>query len=181
MSQKTFPAVNVDLQQLATELKAWFIANGFEVQSADNQGIHLLQARKTSGLRTLLGTNQAFNVKIEGSSGDYTVDIGTGKWMENLTGAGLTGLFTGGITWLTAAGGAAWVKKLEGDLWNWFDMRNVQNRAAPTAAPAPPAAAPAATAPSIPDQLKKLAELRDMGILSNDEFDAKKKELLSRM
>jgi hypothetical protein len=179
MSQKTFPAVNVDLQQLATELKAWFVANGFEVQVADNQGIHLLQARKTSGLRTLLGTNQAFNVKIEGTTGEYTVDIGTGKWMENLTGAGLTGLFTGGITWLTAAGGAAWVKKLEGDLWSWFDMRNVQNRAAPAPATAP-APTPAA-AVSIPDQLKKIAELRDMGILSNDEFEAKKKELLSRM
>ncbi len=180
MSQKTFPAINVDLQQLATELKAWFVGNGFEVQVADNGGVHLLQARKTSGLRTLLGTNQAFNVKIEGTGGEYMVDIGTGKWMENMTGAGLTGLFTGGITWLTAAGGAAWVKKLEGDLWNWFEMRNVQNRAA---TPVAPAAAPAPAAPpaNIPEQLKKIAELRDMGILSTEEFEAKKKELLSRM
>src|SRR5260370_24011776 len=109
MSEKTFPAVNLDLKQLAADLKAWFVANGFEVQSADNPDVHLIQARKTSGLRTLLGTNQAFNVKIEGTAGEYTVDIGTGKWVENLTGAGLTGLFTGGITWLTAAGGAALV------------------------------------------------------------------------
>jgi len=174
MSEKTFPAVNLDLKQLAADLKAWFVANGFEVQSADNQDVHLIQARKTSGLRTLLGTNQAFNVKIEGAAGEYTVDIGTGKWVENLTGAGLTGLFTGGITWLTAAGGAAWIKKLENDLWCWFDMRNVQNRA--PAAPAPPAGAP-----SITEQIKKIAELRDMGILSTEEFEAKKKELLSRM
>src|SRR5579862_8953482 len=185
MSQKSFPAVSLDLNQLAAELKAWFVANGFEVQAADNQGIHLVQARKTSGLRTLLGTNQAFNVKIEGSASEYKVEIGTGKWMENLTGAGLTGLFTGGFTWLTAAGGAAWVKKLEGDLWNWFEMRNVQNRA--TAAPpapapaAPPAPAPAASAVPITEQIKKIAELRDMGILSPEEFEAKKKELLSRM
>jgi hypothetical protein len=33
----------------------------------------------------------------------------------------------------------------------------------------------------IPDQLKKLAELRDAGVLTNEEFDAKKAELLSRM
>jgi Short C-terminal domain len=179
MSQKTFPAVNLDLKQLAVDLKAWFVANGFEVQSADNDNVHLIQARKTSGIRTLLGTNQAFNVKIEGAGGEYKVDIGTGKWMENLTGAGLTGLFTGGITWLTGAAGAAWVKKLEGDLWNWFDMRNVQNRAAPT--PVAPAGVPAPGAPSIPEQIKKIAELRDMGILSNEEFEAKKKELLGRM
>jgi hypothetical protein len=34
---------------------------------------------------------------------------------------------------------------------------------------------------SIPEQIKKIAELRDMGILSPEEFEAKKKELLSRM
>src|ERR1700691_1567902 len=112
MSQKTFPAVNADLTQLAAELKAGFVASGFEVQAADRQGVHLVQARKASGLRTLLGTNQAFNVKIETAGNEYKVEIGTGKWMENMTGAGLTGLFTGGITWLTAAGGAAWIKKL---------------------------------------------------------------------
>jgi len=34
---------------------------------------------------------------------------------------------------------------------------------------------------SIPDQIKKLAELRELGILSNDEFQTKKKQLLERM
>lgn len=34
---------------------------------------------------------------------------------------------------------------------------------------------------SIPDQIRKLAELRDQGILTADEFEAKKKDLLSRM
>lgn len=34
---------------------------------------------------------------------------------------------------------------------------------------------------SIPEQLKKLAELRDVGILTNDEFQLKKKQLLDKM
>ena len=34
---------------------------------------------------------------------------------------------------------------------------------------------------SIPDQIKKLAELRDAGILSSEEFESKKKELLARL
>ncbi len=33
----------------------------------------------------------------------------------------------------------------------------------------------------IPDQIRKLAELRDSGVLTEAEFDAKKAELLSRM
>ena len=34
---------------------------------------------------------------------------------------------------------------------------------------------------SIPDQIKKLADLRDSGILSTEEFENKKKELLARL
>ena len=36
-------------------------------------------------------------------------------------------------------------------------------------------------APDIADQIRKLADLRDAGIVSSDEFEAKKTDLLSRM
>ena len=35
--------------------------------------------------------------------------------------------------------------------------------------------------PDIPDQIRKLAELRDAGILTEEEFEAKKQSLLERM
>lgn len=63
--------------------------------------------------------------------------------------------------------------------------------AAAPVAPAPAAAPPVAEAPAAPaapaaggltdeliDQLKKLGELRDAGILTDDEFQAKKTQLL---
>lgn len=52
--------------------------------------------------------------------------------------------------------------------------------AAPAAAApaAPAAAAPATAQPDNLDQLKKLAELRDAGIVTEEEFEAKKKQLL---
>jgi len=57
-----------------------------------------------------------------------------------------------------------------------------QDAAAAAAAPPPVAAAPAATPPVAEDplvtQLKQLAELRDAGILTEDEFNAKKTQLL---
>ncbi|MGZ4422428.1 MAG: SHOCT domain-containing protein [Gaiellaceae bacterium] len=37
------------------------------------------------------------------------------------------------------------------------------------------------TSGDIPDQIRKLGELRDSGVLSAEEFEAKKTELLSRM
>jgi len=50
-------------------------------------------------------------------------------------------------------------------------------------APKPSSAAhvPHGTAPDIPDQIRKLGELRDSGVLTSEEFEAKKTELLSRM
>ena len=37
------------------------------------------------------------------------------------------------------------------------------------------------SARNIPDEIRRLAELRDAGIVSNEEFEAKKRELLNRM
>jgi hypothetical protein len=47
--------------------------------------------------------------------------------------------------------------------------------------PAGGSVAPAVSAESITDQIKKLGELRDAGFLTNDEFNAKKAELLARL
>jgi Short C-terminal domain len=51
-----------------------------------------------------------------------------------------------------------------------------QGRQMPVAAPAP-----AAQAPDLMDQLKKLGELRDAGVLTDEEFEAKTADLLSRL
>jgi hypothetical protein len=45
----------------------------------------------------------------------------------------------------------------------------------------PPSPAGASPQPDIPDQIRKLGELRDSGLLSDDEFATKKAELLARM
>ncbi|MEO1062115.1 MAG: PH domain-containing protein [Actinomycetota bacterium] len=45
----------------------------------------------------------------------------------------------------------------------------------------PQAAAPAPAEESIPDQIAQLARLRDEGVLTQDEFEAKKRDLLGRM
>jgi uncharacterized membrane protein YdbT with pleckstrin-like domain len=50
-----------------------------------------------------------------------------------------------------------------------------------TGAQAPPPASPASPAPTLPEQLQQLADLRDRGVLTAEEFDAKKAQLLERM
>ncbi len=46
------------------------------------------------------------------------------------------------------------------------------------AAAPPPQAAPAAEEPDYMAELQQLAQLRDSGVLTNDEFEAKKRQLL---
>ena len=59
-------------------------------------------------------------------------------------------------------------------------MASSRSRKQQAAAPAPAQAAPAPSAPSdtIVEQIKQLAELRDQGILTEEEFSSKKKKLL---
>jgi hypothetical protein len=46
--------------------------------------------------------------------------------------------------------------------------------------PEPPGSALSAP-PDIPEQIRKLAEFRDAGVLDEDGFEAKRKDLLNRM
>ena len=52
-----------------------------------------------------------------------------------------------------------------------------QQQEAPQAAPAPPPPAPAAAGPPI-EQLKELANLKEQGVLTEEEFAAQKAEIL---
>lgn len=68
-----------------------------------------------------------------------------------------------------------WIKASE-ELANF--VRQVQTRAGqPTAATAPPAGG----STSIPEQIKALADLHAAGVLTDQEFEAKKADLLNRM
>ena len=48
----------------------------------------------------------------------------------------------------------------------------------PAAAPAAPAAAPEPAEPAYMAELEQLASLRDAGVLTDEEFDTKKKQIL---
>lgn len=62
---------------------------------------------------------------------------------------------------------------------NKWSQQEAAQAPPPEAAPAPAAAAPAAAAPSMIDQLKELGELKEQGILTEDEFAAQKAKVLA--
>jgi hypothetical protein len=73
-----------------------------------------------------------------------------------------------------AAGVAGRVHHRQQQRWADQDQQAYEQQA--PAAPPPPAAAPAA--PDYAGELEKLAQLRDQGVITADDFEAKKKQIL---
>jgi len=70
------------------------------------------------------------------------------------------------------------IQKLELTDEDQAAMAAEEGDAPPAAAPPPQPAAPAAPAESYLDELERLAALRDQGIISEADFEAKKQQLL---
>lgn len=66
-------------------------------------------------------------------------------------------------------------------LWEKQDSRDIADAVRGAAAPPAVAAAPPSSAQEIADSIERLAQLRDSGAITAEEFEAKKAELLDRM
>jgi Short C-terminal domain len=88
------------------------------------------------------------------------------------------GLVRGAARVGVAAGVAGRVRHHQDQKWAAQDQAAYEQEA-PQAAPAPaPAAAPASGGGDYTAELEKLAKLRDEGVITSEDFEAKKKQLL---
>ena len=121
MAKKEFLGEKQNLAQLANDVEQWLRQQGFEAQSGDGDGKYLIQARKQSTWRSLLGNNQAINVRIDGAPEKYTIEVDAGAWMKNLAESGGAGIVAALATMYTLGIAAAWSAseraKIETDLW----------------------------------------------------------------
>ena len=121
MTKKLFTGERQNLPQLAEDVAAWLRQQGFEVQSGSGPNAHLVQARKQSTLRSLLGNNQSIDVKIEGTPDNYTIDVDAGQWVKNLKGSGPSAVVAALATVYTLGIAAAWSaserSQIESRLW----------------------------------------------------------------
>ena len=126
-----------DLEKIYQSIMLWFKGKQYEVEGVCQEGVYLVQARKTSTIRTLLGTNLAFKIKIYLSreqvvnQREFIVETTRGKWIQNIAGAGFTGLFTGGFTIFTGIAGAGWGLVLENELVSYIENDLCYNRVKP--------------------------------------------------
>ena len=108
------------------KLIIWFKKKHYELDNTQAEGIFFIQAKKTGKIRTLFGTNLAFQVKIYWSKDptvphEFTLETSTGQWVTNLTVAGVTARFTGGFTVLTGLAGAGWSLIIENEIIGYVE------------------------------------------------------------
>jgi Short C-terminal domain len=88
----------------------------------------------------------------------------------------LRGAMVGGIGYAAGRSGA---RRAEQEEAQEQRLASLESQQAPPPAAPPPAAPAAAQGESTVDQLQKLAQLRDSGVLTNDEFEAQKQKILA--
>jgi hypothetical protein len=80
-----FEGKGTNLTDLETHITQYLQNDGFTVESAppSDQGT-VIQARKSGILRDIVAAERAFTITVTGTSSDFTVRFGIGKWLQNL-------------------------------------------------------------------------------------------------
>lgn len=83
--EEHFEGKGTDLGALQTHLEEYLKSNGFTVQTSasSDQGV-VVQAKKGGFLREVVDADRALTITIKGTSSDFTVRFGIGKWLEHL-------------------------------------------------------------------------------------------------
>lgn len=113
---------NTDLTYLVSQIQKWFKDIKFPTQVVEGDDKWLIQARKNNYIRALVAGARSIDVVIEGAPNDFTVQVTTGKWINNI-------VVTGAITFLTFGAAApalglctAWALKIKRDLKKFIEI-----------------------------------------------------------
>ena len=197
-----------DLSSIYRKLILWFKEKQYELDNTEAEGNYFIQAKKTGKIRTLFGTNSAFQVKIYWSKDptvphEFTLETSTGQWLTNLTGAGVTAMFTGGFTVLTGLAGAGWSLIIENEIIGYVEndlkfkkVKKAEELEAGTSATTSPQLIPRNSSQAdslvnsnarkkalekVAEDLHKLESAFANGILTDTEFNVKKLALENKI
>jgi hypothetical protein len=99
VSVKTLRFVNRtwDLNELSRKIEASLQRDDFQTQIVSTSKGHVIQAKKEDFLRDLLTATRAITIIIKGEPNDFEVQVGIGKWIQNLAVTAVEAVITGGL------------------------------------------------------------------------------------
>jgi hypothetical protein len=116
MDNRYYPGVEADVNKLTAQLRSLF-DEAYEVQTVQVSQTAVLQARKSSTLRDLMGLSSALTIKITPEHGGTRVEIGMQKWFDKAAIAAVAIFFSFGALLALPALGAYWQYRITEDAW----------------------------------------------------------------
>jgi hypothetical protein len=103
-----------NLSTLELKIKNYLTNEGFSVQSSppSTHGI-VIQAKKGGFLREVVDADRALSIMLSGSSNDFTVRIGIGKWLQHLGVAALETLLISDLFLVVDVAESSWNFEIE--------------------------------------------------------------------
>jgi hypothetical protein len=186
-SRKYSGYLNINLSEVFDEIEAFYLNQKFGwlgeakptvvVQKGVDKGMVRCYTAKTL-VRTWGNSSEtAINVTVTNNNGTIEFNCGFTGNKAVLSGSSIFGaVMTGGVSLVGNAASAVKDKKLVNDTMQFIDdmMRNQFTKSNSSSAEIQEEV-------DIPSQIRKLSALKDEGILTEDEFNTKKSELLNKM
>jgi hypothetical protein len=115
--EEHFEGKGTDLPGLHAHIEEYLKADGFTVQSStpSSEGV-VIQAKKGGFLRGIVAADRALTITISGTSADFTVHVGIGKWLEHLGVAVIETLLISDLFLVVDVAESAWNIEIEDKL-----------------------------------------------------------------
>jgi hypothetical protein len=104
---------NLNLEKLSEDVVDYLNGDGYATQRERGVGSILIQARKENMLRDVFTADRCFSILIQGRPDDFTVQVGIGRWIQNLTVAALEAAISAGLFLLVDVPEMAWNEHIE--------------------------------------------------------------------
>ena len=112
-----FQGKGTDLDELQGKIQSYLRSEGFTVQTSppSSHGT-VIQAKKGGFLSEVIAADRALTILVSGDSGNFTVRIGIGKWVEHLGVAAVETLLFSALFFVVDVSEMAWNLEIEDKL-----------------------------------------------------------------
>jgi hypothetical protein len=113
----SFKDKHVDANDLQSKIETYLKSDGFTTQSsADSAHGTVIQAKKGKFLAEIIDADRALTIMLSGSSDDFVVRIGIGRWLQHLGIAALETLLISDLFLVVDVAETAWNLEIEDKL-----------------------------------------------------------------
>lgn len=113
----SFKDKHVDANDLQSKIQTYLKSDGFTTQSsADSAHGTVIQAKKGKFLAEIIDADRALTIMLSGSSDDFVVRIGIGRWLQHLGIAALETLLISDLFLVVDVAETAWNLEIEDKL-----------------------------------------------------------------